>query len=53
VVYETRNPGDEKVNFSKRIAYLIDPDGVIRRAYEVTDVNTFASDVLSDLRALS
>jgi peroxiredoxin len=52
-MYETREPGDEKVHFAKRIAYLVDPDGVIRRAYEVTDVNTFAADVLSDLRALS
>jgi peroxiredoxin Q/BCP len=52
VAYETRDPGTDKVHFAKRIAYLIDPEGVIRRAYQVADVNTFAADVLADLRAL-
>ena len=49
VAYETRDPGTEKVKFSKRIAYLIDPEGVIRRSYKVTDVNAFAAEVLRDL----
>jgi peroxiredoxin len=53
VAYETRDPGTEKVQFSKRLAYLIDPDGVIKKSYEVGDVNTFAADVLEDLRSLS
>ena len=52
MAYETRDPGTDKVHFAKRIAYLIDPEGVIRRAYQVADVNTFAADVLADLRAL-
>jgi peroxiredoxin len=52
VVYEVRDPGTEKVKFAKRLAYLIDPDGTIRRSYEVADVNTFAGDVLADLRRL-
>jgi peroxiredoxin len=39
------------VHFAKRIAYLIDPDGVIRKAYTVGDVNAFADEVLGDLRA--
>jgi peroxiredoxin len=47
-----REPGPDKVHFAKRSAYLIDPEGVIRRAYKVADVNTFAGDVLGDLRAL-
>jgi peroxiredoxin len=47
-----RDPGTEKVHFAKRIAYLVDPEGEIRKAYKVTDVNTFAADVLADLRAL-
>jgi cytochrome oxidase Cu insertion factor (SCO1/SenC/PrrC family) len=34
------------------LAYLVDPDGVIRKSYEVKDVNTFADDVLADLRKL-
>ena len=52
VAYEVRDPGTDKVHFAKRIAYLVDPDGVIRKAYQVADVNTFADDVLADLRAL-
>jgi peroxiredoxin len=47
-----RDPGSDKVHFAKRIAYLIDPDGVIKKSYEVKDVNAFAGQVLDDLRAL-
>ncbi len=32
-----------------RVAYLIDPDGIIRGGYEVTDVKGFAAQILSDL----
>jgi peroxiredoxin len=53
VAYEAREPGTEKVHFAKRIAYLIDPEGVIRRAYEVKDVNAFAESTAADLRALT
>jgi peroxiredoxin len=52
VAYEVRDPGTEKVKFAKRLAYLIDPDGSICKSYEVADVNTFAGDVLADLRQL-
>ena len=50
--YEVRDPGTEKVKFARRIAYLIDPDGVIRKSYEVDDVNAFAGQVLADLQGL-
>ena len=40
------------MKFAKRLAYLIDPDGIVRKSYEVADVNTFASDVLADLHEL-
>lgn len=51
--YEVTRPADdERANFAMRIAYLIDPDGIIRKAYEVTDVSGFATDVLADLHAL-
>ena len=49
VAYEVRDPGTEKVQFAKRLAYLIDPEGVIRKSYEVADVNAFAGEVLADL----
>jgi peroxiredoxin len=52
VAYETRAPGTEKVNFAKRYSYLVDPDGVIAKSYEVGDVNAHAETVLNDLRAL-
>jgi peroxiredoxin Q/BCP len=48
----TRAPGEEHAGFAKRIAYLIDPEGVIAKSYEVTDVAGFAGQVLADLGAL-
>ena len=47
-----REPGEPYADFAQRIAYLIDPAGVIRQAYQVTDVAAFADDVLGDLTAL-
>ena len=35
-----------------RVSYLIDPEGVIRRSYKVSDVRDHASQVLADLEAL-
>ena len=52
VAYEVRDAGTDKVHFAKRVAYLIDPEGVIRKAYAVGDVNTFAGEVLADLSRL-
>lgn len=43
---------DPYPDFPKRISYLIDPEGVIRRSYEVTDVDRHADEVLADLAAL-
>ena len=52
--YEVVRPADAPYpDFPLRIAYLIDPDGVIRKSYEVTDTTGFAADVLSDLDALA
>jgi peroxiredoxin len=47
-----RAPDAEYADFAMRIAYLIDPEGTIRRSYEVTDVDGFAGQVLDDLAAL-
>lgn len=52
MAYETRDSGTEKVSFAKRLAYLIDREGVIRRSYEVSDKAGFAAEVLEDLRTL-
>jgi peroxiredoxin Q/BCP len=51
VAYETRAPGTDKVNFAKRYSYLIDPEGVIAKSYEVADVNVHAETVLRELQA--
>jgi len=51
--YQVQRAPDHKfANFPERHAYLIDPDGVIRAGYDVTDVNTFAGVVLADLAKL-
>jgi peroxiredoxin len=47
-----RGPDEPFPEFAQRIAYLIDPQGVIRKAYRVSDVNTFAAQVLDDLTSL-
>jgi thioredoxin-dependent peroxiredoxin len=52
VAYEVREPGTEKVKFAKRIGYLIDPEGVIQKSYEVADTKAFAGEVLADLHEL-
>lgn len=51
--YEVARPaGDKNAEYPQRIAYLIDPEGVIRRSYAVSDVEGFASLVLDDLAGL-
>ena len=47
-----RPPGADYPDFPLRIAYLIDPDGIVRKAYEVKDTGGFAAEVLTDLAAL-
>ena len=48
----SREPGEPYADFAQRIAYLIDPSGVIRKAYQVTDVDAFAAEVLDDVSSL-
>lgn len=50
--YEVVAPADsEWADYAMRIAYLIGPDGTIRRSYKVSDVAGFATAVLADLEA--
>ena len=52
--YETkRAPGERGSGSPKRRTYLIDPQGGIRKAYRVTDVDAHPDEVLADLRALT
>ena len=51
--YEVCRPDDHQyAHFPMRISYLIDPEGTIRKAYEVSDVAGHAAQVLGDLVAL-
>jgi len=47
-----RAPDDQYADYAKRISFLIDPDGVVQRSYEVTDTAAHADDVLNDLAEL-
>ena len=50
--YEAKKGPDEQwADFPRRISYLIDPDGVIVKGYEVTDVGGHSSEVLADILA--
>ena len=51
--YETkRAPEERSPEFAKRRTYVIDPDGVIRKAYRVTDIAGHPGQVLEGLREL-
>ena len=45
--------GSSAGKVAARNTFLIDPQGVIRKAYEVTDTEGFAAQVLTDLSALT
>ena len=47
-----RADDDQYATFPRRVSYLIDPDGVIVRAYAVADVAAHADEVLDDLATL-
>ena len=47
-----RDPDDPFADFPKRVSYLIDPDGIIQKSYEVSDPGGHAGEVLADLAAL-
>jgi peroxiredoxin Q/BCP len=48
----TRPAGDQYAGFARRFSYLIDPEGLIARVYEVADVKGHADHVLADLERL-
>ena len=51
--YGVRRPlGSRWAGVPERRTFLIDPHGVVRRIYDVTDVHTHAGEVLDDLTAL-
>ena len=48
-----KSPDEQWADFPKRLTFLIDPDGVVRKVYEVADVASHPQQVLDDVRALS
>ena len=44
-----RHPDDKFAAFPRRYSYLIDPEGLIHRAYDVTDVARHADDIIADV----
>jgi peroxiredoxin Q/BCP len=51
--YEVLREGDDQYSqFPMRKSFLIDPRGVLRKVYAVSDVAGHADDVLADLRQL-
>jgi peroxiredoxin Q/BCP len=47
-----RSHDDPFADYPKRISYLIDPEGTIAKAYEVSDPAGHGTEVLVDLAAL-
>ncbi len=47
-----RQPDDPFADYPQRISYLIDPEGIIAKSYEVDDPSGHAAEVLADLAAL-
>ena len=51
--YDVLRPSDDPfADYPQRISYLIDPQSVIARSYEVDDPAGHGAEVLADLRAL-
>ena len=48
-----KEPGEQWADFPRRITFLVDPTGVVRRVYQVTDVAKNPQDVLDDIEELS
>lgn len=48
-----RPAGDQYEAFARRFSFLINPEGVIARVYDVADVKGHADEVLADLAQLA
>ena len=47
-----KGPDEQYADFPRRRSFLIDPDGVVRKIYDVTDTAGHPQQVLDDLIAL-
>ena len=48
-----RPAGDQYEAYARRFSFLIDPEGIIARIYDVADVKGHADEVLADLAQLA
>lgn len=48
----TRPDDHDAADYAKRISYLIDPDGIVRKSYVVQDIPAHPQELLDDLEAL-
>jgi peroxiredoxin Q/BCP len=48
----TRDDDDQYTSFPRRMSFLIDPEGTVRKVYAVTDVAGHAGVVLRDLELM-
>ena len=46
-----KDPSDRTAGLAARVTYLIDPEGTIREAYKVENIEMHPAKVLADLRA--
>jgi hypothetical protein len=51
-VHPAKGPDEQYADFPRRRSFLIDPDGIVRRIYDVTDTAGHPQQVLDDLMAL-
>jgi peroxiredoxin Q/BCP len=52
--YGAARPADDPYpHYARRVTYLIDPHGVVRRSYVVTDIEAHVEQVLADAEQLS
>ena len=48
-----RGPDEKFPDFPKRLTFLIDPEGKVRKVYDVTDTAAHPEEVLNDIRSMS
>jgi peroxiredoxin len=48
-----KGPDEKYPDFPKRLTFLIDPQGVVRKIYEVSDIPAHPDAVLSDITAMA
>jgi len=48
-----KGPDEQWADFANRYTFLIDPEGVVRKVYQVKDIAAHPDEVLEDITSLS